>query len=447
MRHPLPVLFAAALLAAPLLATGAVPARAEITITPVTSPGGLSAWLYEEHTIPMITIESSFQGGAALDPEGEEGVCVLMTGLLEEGSGDLDSTGFAERREDLAARFGFDCGRDDISISADMLSENRDASVDLLRQALVDPRFDAGAVERVRGQLVAGLEDDATDPGATASRAFFAEAFPGHPYARPTNGTLEAVRALDGDAIRAAHGAMLTRDRLRLAVVGNITPEELGPMLDRLFGDLPEAGPALPPVAEPKLPGTLSVTDFDVPQSLVFFGQHGIARDDPDFIPAFVMDYILGGGGLGSRLSTEVREKRGLTYGINTMLAPYDFGALYMGHFSSANDRVAEAIELTRAEWQRMAEGGVTDAELEAAKKYLTGAYPLRFSGNGRIAAQLLGIQTAGLGLDYVNRRNALVEAVTREDVARVAKRLLDPGELSFVVVGRPEGLEAAGNE
>lgn len=420
----------------------AVPAQAAITITPVTSPGGLHAWLYEDHTLPMITVESSFMGGAALDPAGKEGVCVLMTSLLEEGTGDLDSTAFAEKREDLAARFGFDCGRDDLSISLEMLSENRDASVDLLREALARPSFDPVAVERVRGQLVANLEDDATDPSAIASRAFFAEAFPDHPLGRPTDGTLETVKALDAADLAAAHAAMMTRDRLRLAVVGDITPEELGPMLDRLYGDLPETGPALPPVAEPKLGGGLEVIDLDVPQSLVFLGQRGIARDDPDFIPAFVMDYILGGGGLGSRLSTEVREKRGLTYGINTMLVPMDFGALYMGHFASANDRVAEAIDITRAEWKRMAEGGVTDQELAAAKQYLTGAYPLRFSGNGKIARQLLGIQVAGLDIDYVNRRNALVEAVTKEDVARVAKRLLDPSELTFVVVGRPAGLK-----
>ena len=430
---------AALLLAA---AAAASPARAEITIIPVTSPGGLRAWLYEDHTIPMVTVESSFLGGAALDPDGREGACVLMTGLLEEGTGDLDSTAFAERREDLAAGFGFDCGRDDVSISLHTLSENRDASVELLRAALVAPRFDAASIERVRGQVIAGIDSDATDPSAIAGAAFARMAFPGHPYSRPVDGTAESVRGLDRAAIQAAHDATMARDRLRIAVVGDITPAELGPMLDRLYGDLPASGPALPPVAEPRLPGKLQVIDFDVPQSQVVFGQHGLARDDPDFIPAFVMDYILGGGGLGSRLSTEVREKRGLTYGINTMLVPNDFGALYVGQFASANATAAQAIDLVRAEWTRMGEG-VSEAELDAAKQYLTGAYPLRFSGNGSIARQLLAIQVAGLDIDYVNRRNGLVEAVTAEDVSRVARRLLDPKELSFVVVGRPEGLPA----
>jgi zinc protease len=321
------------------------------------------------------------------------------------------------------------------------LSENRDASVELLRAALTAPRFDAAAVERVRGQVVANIQSEATDPSSIAGQAFAAMAFPGHPYARPLHGTVESVEGLDLAAIRAAHDATLARDRLRIAVVGDITPAELGPMLDRLFGGLSAQGPALPPVAEPRLPGKLEVIDFDVPQSQVIFGQHGLPRDDPDFVPAFVMDYILGGGGLGSRLSTEVREKRGLTYGVGTSLVPNDFGALYVGQFASANATAAEAIDLVRAEWARMG-AGVSAEELDAAKKFLTGAYPLRFSGNGRVAQQLLGIQVAGLDIDYVNRRNALVEAVTSEDIARVARRLLDPDELSFVVVGRPEGLD-----
>ncbi|PZQ48962.1 MAG: peptidase M16 [Rhodovulum sulfidophilum] len=429
--------------AAALVALGlGVPARAAIEITEVTSPGGIKAWLTEDHSIPMITLESSFLGGAVLDPAGQEGACALMTSLLAEGAGGLDSTAFAERREDLATRFGFDCGRDDVAVSLTMLSENSAASVDLLRAALVEPDFDPSAIERVRAQLVAGIEADAADPASIAGRAFSALAYPGHPYARPSQGTVDSVKALDRAAILAAHDAVLARDRLRVAVVGDITPEALAPMLDRLFGALPATGPDLPPVAEPKLPGGLRVIDFDVPQSQMIFGQHGLPRDDPDFVPAFVMDYILGGGGLGSRLSTEVREKRGLTYGIGTMLVPNDFGALYLGHFGTANATAGMAIDLVRAEWTRMAEG-VTQEELDAAKQFLTGAYPLKFSDNARIAQQLLGIQVAGLGIDYVNARNGLVEAVTREDIARVAKRLLDTDELTFVVVGRPEGLPA----
>jgi zinc protease len=423
------------------------PAQAEMNIQPVTSPGGITAWLYEDHSIPILNIEASFRGGTVLDPEGQEGGVNLMTALLEEGSGDLDATGFAVARGSLASRFGFSSYRDSVSVSAQMLSENRDASIDLLSQALTEPRFDEVAFERVRGQVLSGLRSDETNPDHIAGQTYYADAFEGHAYARATDGTLASVAGLDTDAMREAHSRTLVRDRLLVAVVGDITAEELGPLLDRLFGGLPQSGPALPDVAEANLPGTLSVIDLDIPQSIVLFGHKGISRDDPDFIPAFVMNHILGGGGFGSRLTEELREKRGLTYGISTYLAPNDFGWLYLGRFSSANERVAEALEIVRAEWARMADEGVTDRELEDAKRYLTGAYALRFDGNGRIAGQLLGLQTARLGLEYVNNRNALVEAVTVEDIARVARRILLPDELTWVVVGRPDGVEDTNSE
>ncbi len=431
--------FAAAALIA---AAAAFPARAEIDIQVVTSPGGITAWLYEEHSIPILDIEAAFTGGAVIDAEGAEGAVNLMTALLEEGAGDLDATGFAEAAETLAASFGFDAGQDRVSVSARMLTENRDESLALLRSALVEPRFDPEPFARVQGQVLSSLRSDETDPDTLASRAFYAQAFPDHPYARPNAGSAESVAALDVEAIREAHRAALVRDRLMVAVVGDITAAELGPLLDDLFGDLPTGGPDLPPVAEARSPGTLQVVDLDIPQSVVMFGHEGIPRDDPDFIPAFVMDHILGGGGFGSRLTEEVREKRGLTYGIYTYLAPGDYGWLYLGRFSSANARAAEAMEIVRDEWARMAGEGVTEEELETAKRYLTGAYALRFDGNSRIAGQLLGLQTAGLGIEYVNERNDLIEAVTVEDIARVAERVLDPEALTWVVVGRPEGVE-----
>lgn len=433
---------AAALVGALLLV--AAPARAQIDIVPVTSPGGITAWLYEDHTIPIVTLEGSFRGGAALEPAEEAGVTALMASLLAEGAGGRDATAFAEAVEDLAASFSFSAGADGVSISATTLKENLDPAFALFRDALVEPRFDAEALARGRARQLATLRSDASNPNRVASRAFWAAAFPDHPYATPADGLPETVEALDRDAVLAAHGRALTRDRLMLAVVGAISPEELAPLLDRVFGDLPAEGPPLPDPAEAAIAGMVEVIDLAIPQSVVIFGHRGIPRDDPDFIPAFVMDHILGGGGFGSRLTEEIRERRGLTYGIYTYLAPNDLGWLYLGGFSTANDRVAEAIDLVRAEWARFAEEGASEEELDRAKRFLTGAYALRFDGNARIASQLLGLQTAGLGIDYVNERNDLVEAVTREDIARVAARILDPEALSFVIVGRPEGLDPA---
>ena len=430
-----------ALLAAWMVA--AVPAWAEIEIEDVTSPGGVHAWLVEEHSIPFVALEIRFRGGTSLDAEGKRGAVNLMTGLIEEGAGDMDARAFARAQESLAASFSFGAGDDSVSVSAQFLTENRDQAAALLRDTLHAPRFDPDAIERVRAQVVSGLLSDAKDPNDIAGSAFSELAFGTHPYGSDGKGTVESVTALTRDDILAAKDAVFARDRLYVGAVGDITAEELGALVDQLLADLPETGAPIPGPAELGLDGGVTVIEFDTPQSVALFGQRGIAQEDDDFFAAYVLNQILGGGSFESRLMTEVREKRGLTYGIYTYLAPGDFGALYMGRFSSANGRVAEALGILREEWARMAEEGVTEAELEDAKRYLTGAYPLRFDGNERIADQLLGLQTAGLDIDYVNERNDLVEAVTREDIARVARRILDPDRLTFVVVGRPEGVQA----
>ncbi|KPU83005.1 zinc protease, partial [Marinosulfonomonas sp. PRT-SC04] len=221
-----------------------------------------------------------------------------------------------------------------------------------------------------------------------------------------------------------------------------ITPSELGALLDELLGDLPAAGAEIPVRAQYQLTGGLTVVEFDTPQSVVTFGHEGIKRDDDDFFAAYLMNTILGGSGRQSRLMEEVREKRGLTYGVYSYLAPMDFGEMYMGRVASANDRVAETIEVIRNEWMKMAENGVSAEELDGAKTYLTGAYPLRFDGNGPIANIMVGMQMQGLPIDYIATRNDKVNAVTLDDISRMAKRLVRPDDLHFVVVGQPEGLE-----
>lgn len=417
-------------------------ARADIKIVSVTSPGGIEAWLYEDHTIPILTIDASFLGGPAIDSEGREGATSLMAALLDEGAGELDSVAFATALEDLAAGIDFSTSSDELRLSATTLTDTRDAAMNLLRLALTEPRFDVEPVERLRAQTLASIEQSNADPQTRAYEAFFAQAFPGHPYGRSTTGTPESVAAISVEDLRAAHKAVLTQERLQVAVVGDITVEELGPLLDLVFGALPETGPSLPAVVAPRLSGTTTVIDFDTPQSVVVFGNAGILADDPDSIPAMLMDYVMGEESFGARLIEEMRVKRGLTYGVNTYMAFGQFGGLYLGAFSSSNERVAAAIQVLRAEWTRMAEDGPSAVELAGAKRYLTGAFPLRFDGSANIAAQLLGLQKAGHDLDYINRRGDLIDAVTVEDTARVARRLLAPKELTMVIAGRPEGLE-----
>lgn len=421
----------------------ALPLKAQaIDIQSVTSPGGITAWLVEEQSIPLAAIELRFMGGANEDEPGQRGVTNLMVGLLEEGAAERDARAFAEAAETLASRMSFDAGADGVSVGLEFLTENRDESVALLRDALVAPRFDADAVERVREQVLAGLAAAESDPQEIAQRTLAGLSYPGHPYGTPIEGRPETVAALDMADLRAAHARALTRDRVLVGVTGDITAEELGPLLDTLLGDLPEHAGAEVPQAEDALPGGVTIVDFPSPQSVVLFGHEGIPFDDPDYFPAFVLNHVLGGSGFSSRLMTEVREERGLTYGIGTFLAPRELGAQILGQFASSNATVAEAIGLVRAQWDALSREGVSAEELAQAKTFLTGAYPLRFDGNRNIAGILVGMQENGLPIDYADTRNARVEAVTAEDVARVAERVLRPDDLHFVVVGQPEGVE-----
>lgn len=421
----------------------AIPARAAVDIQTVTSPGGITAWLVQEPGIPFTALEIRFRGGSSLDPEGKEGAVNLMTALLEEGAADLDAQGFAKARDDLAAQFRFRSDIDTVAVSAQFLTENRDQAVALLRTALKQPRFDAEAVERVRGQVMAGLRSDEKDPDSIASGLFRELAFEDHPYERDSDGTLETVPALTRDDLIAAHAATMARDRLYVAAAGDISAEELGALLDGLLGDLPATGAPLPGKADLMLTGGITVEPFPGPQSVILFGQGGMRTDDPDYFPALLLNEAMGGSRFSARLMTEVRAKRGLTYGIGTSLVGYDQAEVMMGQTSVANERVAEALDVIRAEWRKVAEGGLTEAELDATKTYVTGAYPLRFDGNGPLASIMVNMQMMGLPADYPKTRNDKVWAVTMEDVQRVARELYTPDALRFVIVGEPQGVTA----
>ncbi|KGJ05820.1 zinc protease [Paracoccus halophilus] len=426
------------------VALASLPARA-IDIQEITSPGGIEAWLVEDGSIPFTALTLMFRGGASLDAPGKRGAINLMTALLEEGAGDMESVQFAEAVEGLGARVGFSVGDDALTVTARALTENRDQVADLLRLALTEPRFDADAVERVRAQVQAVIRSESTDPQSIAAKELARQAWGEHPYATSINGTAESVAALTRDDLVAARERILARDRVIVAAAGDISAAELGLLIDRILGDLPEIGSApLPAQAQLQLTGGVTVIDWDSPQTVVSFAQPGLPMSDPDYFAAVVADHILGGGGFSSRLMEQIREKRGLTYGVGTALANGVYGETWRGGMASANGKVAEAIDLIRQEWDRLAEGGVSERELTDAKTYLTGEYPLRFNGNNRIAGILAGMQLIGLPADYVNIRNSRVEAVTAEDVARVAKRLLRSDRIRFVLVGRPEGIAAS---
>ena len=439
-RLVLAVFAVAALGVAPAMADPQ-PVSGRVRIEKVVSPGGIEAWLVQESAVPLVVLQMGVPGGSTLEPDAKAGLAQLHTSLLREGAGALSSKEFRTALEDDAIRLGFDAGRDTSFATLQTLSENVDKAFRLLSLALQVPRFDPEDIERVRKQHLAGLQQALSDPGYLAQLAFFSAAFPDHPYGRPTAGTAETLAAITRDDLVAHHAKAMTRSGLKIGVVGDIDAERLAVLLDRTFAKLP-AGPETPHAAPPVTPraGAIELVQKPNPQSVALFGLPGILREDADFIPAYVMNYILGGGGFASRLMEEVREKRGLAYGVASWLNPLDSAGLYMGQVATRNDAVGYSLNLIRREFERMAREGVTEEELRNAKTYLTGSYPLRFDSNSKIARQLVAIQLDDLGLDYINERNGLVEAVTAADVARVAKRLLDADGLLIAVAGSPEG-------
>ena len=417
-------------------------AEAAARVERVVSEGGIEAYLISEPSIPFMSLSMRFEGGAVSDPDGKEGVANLVSGLLDEGAGDLDSQAFQTELEDLAIHLSYNTGRDSFSGDLKTLTENRERAFELLRLSLNEPRFDDEPVERIRSQIQASLRRRLDDPDRLATKNWFERAFEGHVYARPVEGTIESVGMITRDDLEGFVADRLARDNLLIGVAGDITAEELGPLLDHAFGTLPAT--AKPIEAAPTTPrqSGISVIRQDVPQSKVLFGQEGLPREDPDFYAAYVTNHILGGGGFTSRLTSEIREARGLAYSVYSYLYPTEFAPIWMGGLGTSNASVAEALELVHQEVKRMAEGDVGEQELADAKTYLTGSFPLRLTSNDRIAGLLVSMQVNDLGLDYLDKRNGFIEAVTLDDVKRVATRLYAPDSLLTVVVGDPPDIE-----
>ena len=430
--------FAAGLVVASSVVLGGLPAQAEVAIQEVKSEKGVTAWLVEDYSVPIVTIRFSFKGGSTQDPPGKEGLSELMSALFDEGAGDFDSDTFQAKLDDAGAEMRFGAARDTIHGSMRMLAEKQDEAFELLRLAVEQPRFDAAPIDRIRAQMVSGIVANARDP-ETAARVKWAEALYGsHPYARPDEGTEKSLATITADDLRAYHKAAFARDNLRVAIVGAIDAETAKRELDRLFGDLPEKS-GLQPVEKVELKlGQEVRVDYDLPQTSLQLAYPGVSRDAPDFFAAYVMNHILGGGSFTSRLFDEVREKRGLAYGVDSSLVTYEYSSGLVISTATRSDRAAETLSVIRDTVRRMAEGGPTEAELAAAKKYIVSSYALNnLNSSNAIAATLLSLQEEELGIDYMARRPALIEAVTLDDVKAAARKLLT-AEPAILVIGPP---------
>jgi zinc protease len=415
------------------------------TIERIVSPGGIMAWLVQEPSVPLIALDFGFKGGATQDPPDRAGVATMTAALLDEGAGDIDSKDFHERVESKAIELSFTATRDYVSGSLRTLTENQDEAFDLLRLAVTQPHFDAVDVERIREQTLSEVRRATTSPNELASQRWLATAFKGHPYAQPPHGTLESVPAITVDDLKNFVRKTFALDTLKIGVVGNIDAATAGKLIDRVFGSLPAKG-VLSPVANasPQGLGQKIAIDLDVPQSVLMIGGAGILRKDPDFMASFVLNHILGGSAFSSRLYKEVREARGLAYSVYSAVMPLNHAALFVSGTATRTDRADQTLEVMRAEIRKLAETGPTEDELAKAKSFLTGSFALRFDTSTKIAQQLVQLQLDELGIDYIDKRNSLVDAVTMADVKRVAKRLLDANML-VTVVGKPQPLPAKG--
>jgi zinc protease len=422
-----------------------VPANAKgLDIEEFTSPKGIKAWLVEDHSVPVIALSFAFKNaGSKNETVATQGLARLLSNTMDEGAGELDSTAFQKALLDNSISLGFTADRDDFGGSLKTLTRHKAKAFDLLKLALTQPRFDQEAVDRMVAANQSRIRSSLADPDWIAARLMNDIAYKGHPYALNSGGTLTSLAALKPEDLRAYLKDQLSRDRLKIGVSGDIAPGELGPLLDSIFGALPEKAAGAKTVEPAKFAGQGTVTLYskDIPQTIIEVTAPGISRHDPAFHDAELLNFILGGSGFGSRLTEEIREKRGLTYGIYTGLVNMDQADSLSLGTSTKNASVKELMDLITAEWTKMRDKGVTAQELKDAQSYLIGSVPLSLTSTDKIAGFLTSVQTEGFGKDYLDKREAAIKGATVARLKAVGDRLLDPALFTIVLVGKPDGI------
>lgn len=416
-----------------------------LNIQAVQAPSGITAWLVEDRRVPVLSVDFAFRGaGAAQDPAERQGLAQLLSNMLDEGAGDIPSKDFQAELRARSISLSFSQSRDHFYGSLKTLTKQRDRAADLMALALTRPRFDAEALERMRAANISRIKSSMTDPEWMAARLMNDGAYRGHPYARNSGGTLTSLAALNAEDLRGAVKSRFAKDNLVVAIVGDIGAAEVPALLGRLFGGLPQTV-ALAPVSDTAIQGagTITVYERDIPQSVIEILQPGIGRDSPDYEAAQVMNQILGGGGFGSRLTEDIREKRGLTYGIYSSFIDMDRAQGFSVSTSTKNESAGEVLDLVRDAWKRMRDSDVTEKELTDAKAYMIGSMPLALSSTNAISELCLSLQLDGRPIDWLDGRAARIASIDAADVRRAAKKLLDPAGLTVVIVGRPDKVMA----
>lgn len=409
----------------------------------VVSPGGIRAWLIADRTVPVVALSfAMLDAGAAADPAGQEGLASLAAGMLNQGAGDLPNTAFQDELRDRAISLSFDAGRETVGGSLRALVNEAPRAADLLSLALTRPRFDATELERARAGRRVGLRNDAQNPRTVAGRLWWDRAFPGQAIARPPAGTDAGLVAITQEHLRGFVAEKLSRPRLVVGAAGALDAAALGALLDAAFGGLAGAAPS--PILTPPVPVSfdLALARLTAPQTAAAFGHAGLPTDDALWDAQLVVNRILAGGGFSSRLMEEVREKRGLTYGIGAQIVPYGArNTLVLGAVSTENARFAETLAVVRDTWARFGAEGPTSPELDDAKAYLAGSFPLGFTASNDIARSLVSLQLSGRPDTWLATRLARLSQVDMAAAKAAAQHLFAANPLSFAVAGSPDGL------
>lgn len=412
-------------------------------VTSVDMGKGVQVWFEEDHTLPIISMTVALPAGSGYDPANKPGLAAFAAAMLDEGAGPYSSQAYQAALSDRGIRLSAQPDRDWTTITLVTLKENARDAFRLLGVALSKPHFDGDAVARVRAQILASLQQDDEDPSSIAAKTFYMRFFAGHPYGHPIDGNPQSVAAITRGDLESFAREHWVRGGMHIAVSGDVDTATLKALLSSAFRTLPQtAPPAIPPVRRMGAPGTL-IVPMPVPQPNIVFALPALPRKDRDFIPLYVANYILGGGGFSSRLTSEVREKRGLTYDVSTSVNTLSRAGFFAGTAATKAGSVQETITVVRNTIADFAKNGPTQKELDDAKTYLTGSFPLAFTSNVGITGQLNAFQDVNLPISYLQQRNGLINAVTADDVRRVAKRVFASGNLTIVVAGSPQAARA----
>ena len=440
MKHL--ILLTAFLLCLPALAF-AQSADKVLDVQTLTSKKGIDIWLVEDHSVPVVAIDFSFPGGLAADPADKPGLSHLMSVLLDEGAGEYDNQAFQKELADNSISLGFGAGRDFFSVSLKTLTRNLPKALELANLSMTEAVFDPDAISRMKQSLETSIRSQLKSPSWIAARSFNGLLFEGDAYALPGRGTLSSLAAITREDLVAQHDKQFTLDGLKVAIAGDVEPEQAINIVDQLFANLPETAEISLPEKDAALQntGTTFVYSYDNPQTHIIAGHQGIPVTDPDWPAVQIINHVLGGGGFASRLMEEIREKRGLSYGVSTYPSTLKRASTMQASLSTSNENAAEALDLLKKEWRRMATTGPSENEIQKAKDYLTGSLLLNLTSTDSIAGVLNSLQQRGFDYDYINTRNAKLNAVTLDQARVVAGRLLNADNLMVVMVGQPEGL------